>query len=363
MTSTSYDRRAVVYQVFVRHWGNPNAASTFAGTIEQNGCGKLSALNNDAIRHIASLGVTHVWLTGVLRHATLTAYTELGLEADDPDIVKGRAGSPYAIKDYYDVDPDLADDPAHRHRELDALIERLHVAGLRVLLDLVPNHVARSYAGTVFPEHDFGAKDDKRVFFASTNDFFYLVEPRGQRLTIQAPKGWNPPGLDGLFPLEDGGPGRVPRATGNNVTGVRLGPGDWYETVKLNYGFDFTSGATKYDPPPSVWWKMDAIVAYWQGRGVDGFRCDFSHWVPVEFWRFLIARARSRNPASLFHRRGVRRRSRPSTSRLAAQHAPRNTHLGGRVRCGVRSPRVRRHPSHRIGSGVGKRHRSRPTLG
>lgn len=292
--------RAVIYQLFVRHWGNPNVASTYAGTIEQNGCGKLSAIDDDAIRYIESLGVTHVWLTGVLRNATLTAHPSLGFEADDPDIVKGRAGSPYAIKDYYDINPDLADDPLLRHRELDALIERLHAAGLKVLLDLVPNHVARSYAGTIYPERDLGRDDDKRKFFSPQNDFFYLVEPPGQSLTIDAPSGWNPGGLDRRFPPEDGKPGHVPRATGNNVTGVRLGPGDWYETIKLNYGFDFTTGATSYEPPPSVWWKIDAIVAHWQGRGVDGFRCDFAHWVPVEFWSFLITRARARNPAAYF---------------------------------------------------------------
>jgi glycosidase len=45
---------------------------------------------------------------------------------------------------------------------------------------------------------------------------------------------------------------------------------------------------------------MDQIIAYWQAMGVDGFRCDMSHMVPPEFWKWLIARSRTRDSSVVF---------------------------------------------------------------
>ncbi|MEW5851457.1 MAG: alpha-amylase family glycosyl hydrolase [Myxococcota bacterium] len=290
--------RPRIYQLFLRVFGNPRSTNAWAGDIETNGCGRFSSVDHRAVRYLRELGITHVWLTGVIRHATVTSHP--GLPGDDPDVVKGRAGSPYAIKDYYDVHPDLADDPSRRRDEFRALLDRLHDGGLTVLLDFVPNHVSRAYAGTVFPERDFGRDDDTSVFFSPRNDFFHLVEPPGQRLHIRAPDHWRVPGTDGRFALEDGGGGRTPRATGNNQTSVVVGPQDWYETVKLNYGYNFVDNHCAFHPRPLLWDKMDAILAYWQQQGVDGFRCDFAHWVPVEFWSFVTTRARQRRPETYF---------------------------------------------------------------
>ena len=291
--------RRIIYQLVPRHFGNINATRMRDGTLAQNGSGHFADINAQALREIRALGATDVWFTGALRQATLTSYATLDprLGADDPDVVKGLAGSFYAVRDYYDVSPDYAEDPARRLEEFDALVERTHAADLRVMIDLVPNHVARSYASVIHPERDFGRADNQGVFFAPSNQFFYLQDPPGAALRLARPTGWNPPGVtfDGAFGREDGSAGNTARATGNNQTSTSLSATDWYETVKLNYGFDFTRGAGSYDPVPATWVEVDQILAYWQERGVDGFRCDFAHYVPNEAWRYLISRARARD--------------------------------------------------------------------
>ena len=291
--------RPVVYQLVVRLFGNTNETRAVDGTITQNGSGHFSDVTTERLQSIRALGATHVWLTGALRQATLTDWSSVGLPADDGDVVKGRAGSFYAIRDYYDASPDLADDPAHRLDELDALIARIHAAGMQVVLDLVPNHVARSYHSVVHPEWDFGVGDDQSRFFASSNSFFYL---NGGPLVLSHPSSWTPSGItfDGHYAPEDGSSGHAARATGDNFNALNPSANDWYETVKLNYGLDFTNGTTSFTPMPTTWTLVDHVLAYWQARGVDGFRCDFAHYVPDEAWRYLITQARSRDANAFF---------------------------------------------------------------
>lgn len=295
--------RAVIYQLVPRHFSNLENRRKRDGSVEENGVGKYEDIDETALGALSELGVTHLWLTGVLRQATLTDYGEVGLSPDDPDVVKGRAGSFYAVRDYFDTCPDYAVDPANRLDELVALFDRAHAADLRVLIDLVPNHVARGYGSAVRPDLDFGAGDDRTRFYAPDNHFFYLVDPPGQSLALQRPPGWSPDGVtfDGAFAPEDGSSvDRTPRATGNNVTSVTPSHTDWYETVKLNWGRDFTTGQGSFDPRPRTWTTMDAIIGYWQDLGVDGFRADFAHFVPNEAWSWLIARARERDPQVWF---------------------------------------------------------------
>ena len=66
--------------------------------------------------------------------------------------VKGKAGSPHAIKDYYDADPDIATDVPGRMNEFENLVNRTHRAGLKVIIDFVPNHVARQYHSDAQPD-------------------------------------------------------------------------------------------------------------------------------------------------------------------------------------------------------------------
>lgn len=291
--------KPVIYQLVVRYFGNLNRTNRRHGTRAVNGCGSFADVSDHALAALHSFGVTHLWLTGCLRQATLTDHADLDLPADDADVVKGIAGSFYAIRDYFDVCPDYAVQPARRLAEFEALLGRIHDAGMKVILDLVPNHVARGYHSVVKPELDFGTGDDQGRFFARNNHFYYLV---GTQLRLRHPPGWDPPGVvfDGLFGPEDGGPGRTPKATGSNCARPDPAEWEWYETVKLNYGFNFLDGAREFQPRPRTWDLMDQILAYWQAKGVDGFRCDMAHYVPREAWEFLIPQARRRDSDCVF---------------------------------------------------------------
>jgi glycosidase len=299
MSSTA---KSVIYQLVVRYFGNVNTTNQRDGTLAVNGCGQFADVNTVALAAIKGLGATHVWLTGCLRQATLTAYPMLGLPADDPDVAKGIAGSFYAVRDYFDVAPDYANDPANRLDEFDALVARVHAAGLKVVIDLVPNHVARGYHSVVKPALDFGTGDETTKFFARDNHYFYLVDPPHQALRLSRPPHWNPAGFvfDGAFPPEDGGPGRPPKASGDNCFFANPSKDNWYETVKLNYGFNFADGTSDFSTRPRSWDVVDQIIAYWQARGVNGFRCDMAYYVPRKAWEFLIGNARGRDPDVFF---------------------------------------------------------------
>ncbi len=307
------ETRPVVYQLVVRLFGNVKNTNEWNGDLVTNGVGKFAHIDQTAIGELKDLGATHIWLTGVLQQATNTDYSHIGQPADDPDILKGKAGSFYAIKDYFDVSPDYALDPEKRLDEFEALVERIHAADMKVIIDFVPNHVARTYESDIRPDLSFGKDDDTSVFFAPDNNFFYLNDPPGQKLNIPAPEHWPRPdgpdgaSADGTIEQEDndGTPeGDVPKVTGNDVTTAEVSVTDWYETIKLNYGYDFTTGESHFDEGagevPDTWQKMDAVLAYWQEMGVDGFRCDFAHLVPIEAWEYLIENARERDPDVYF---------------------------------------------------------------
>ena len=318
-----------IYQMFPRLFGNTNTNRIPNGTYDQNGCGKFADLNDPALASLKQLGFDAVWVTGVLRQATTRDYSSLGLPPDDPDLLKGIAGSPYAIRDYFDVCPDYAVDPAKRIEEFKALLARAKKHSLKIFMDFVPNHVARSHTSVVHPERDFG-KDDQGTEFFSSDDFYYLKsssEGPPLRLATFDPKKKEPltpttkviwedqnnrfPGLkekiDGLFPPET----KRARVTGDNQNTWLPSQDCWYETIKFNYGYDFTQGAKGKRqhptvqqpdvPVPNLWKKMDAVLAYWQEMGVDGFRCDVAHIVPSEFWHWALARARERNPKTFFY--------------------------------------------------------------
>lgn len=291
--------RPVIYQLFVRHFSNFTQGGVPWGSREQNGCGSFNGITDAALEQIARMGVTHLWFTGVLRHATQTPHE--GLPADPACIVKGIAGSPYAVTDYFDVDPDLAENVEARREEFAALLQRCRRWGMVPMIDFVPNHVSRNYASTVRPESSFGAGDDTACFFARDNSFYYL-EPHHTGLEMQLP--------EGKFAPECG----VGRVTGNNVASWSPGAFDWYETVKLNYGTDYRHGSHAAETLPSLlapvyalprtWRLMNEVLAYWQKMGVGGFRCDMAHMVPLPFWRWAISHARLRDSSAFFMAEG-----------------------------------------------------------
>lgn len=281
--------KIIIYQVFTRLFGNENRNCVRSGSIKENGCGKFSFFNLDALNAIKKKGFTHIWYTGIIEHATATRYK--GIVPDHTAIVKGKAGSPYAIKDYYDVDPDLADNPANRMKEFEALVERTHKSGMKVIIDFVPNHVARQYHSDAHPEGvtDLGEKDDKNMSFSPYNNFYYIPQHK----------------LCGQFDMkgaETQAYEEYPaRATGNNRFDAYPSVNDWYETVKLNYGIDYQNGGVKhFDPVPDTWYKMLDILLFWAGKHIDGFRCDMAEMVPVEFWHWAIKRVKEKYPAILF---------------------------------------------------------------
>ena len=308
--------KVVVYQMFTRLFGNSNATNQPWGTIEQNGVGKFNDINEAALKGIKELGATYVWYTGILHHAVIRDYSAYGISHDDPDVVKGRAGSPYAVKDYYSVNPDLAVNPAKRLEEFQALVNRTHAQGLKVIIDIVPNHVARHYKSLDKPAgvEDFGANDDTSVEYKRDNNFYYVV---GQPFQVPKPQnGYQPLGGE-AHPLSDGKFDENPaKWTGNGSRLAQPDFNDWYETVKVNYGvkpdgsYDFDRLPADYADKsvqehasfwqgkdvPNSWLKFRDIAFYWLDKGVDGFRFDMAEMVPVEFWSFLNSSIKTKNP-------------------------------------------------------------------
>ncbi|WP_461092634.1 alpha-amylase family glycosyl hydrolase [Spirosoma gilvum] len=278
--------KLIIYQIFTRLFGNQNTTNHWNGTLEENGVGKFNDINNTALQAIKQFGASHIWFTGVIEHATQTDYSAYGIRPDDPVVVKGRAGSPYAVKDYYDVDPDLAVSVPDRMAEFDALIQRTHAHNLKVIIDFVPNHVARQYQSDAKPTGvvDLGQNDDTTVGFSPTNNFYYLP---GQ--SFQAPEGATTTLQE--FPAKVTGSGSLTASPDVN---------DWYETVKLNYGINVFDGSRHFDPIPATWHQMLDILLFWSAKGIDGFRCDMAHLLPVEFWQWAISRIKRRYPHIIF---------------------------------------------------------------
>ena len=282
--------KPVIYQLLPRLFTNYTSDLVPDGTIEQNGSGKLNLITPTILKQIRELGATHVWYTGVIEHAHTPDYTKYGIPRHNPHVIKGKAGSPYAITDYYDIDPDLAVDVDRRIDEFEKLVARTHRAGLKVIMDFVPNHVAREYASDHLPAgvEDLGHGDNREMFFSPTNNFYYIT--RQQFAPIGVDLGY---GKDAYieFPA---------KASGDDCFTAFPGKNNWYDTIKLNYGYDYGDHSRHYDPTPPTWLKMLNILRYWAAKSVDGFRCDMAHMVPVDFWRWAIPQVREVNPDIIF---------------------------------------------------------------
>jgi glycosidase len=280
-----------IYQVFTRLFRNDNGQNISNGTIEQNGCSKFNHFDDKAVIAIKEMGFTYVWLTGVIRHACCTPYTEDNIAADYAPIVKGKAGSPYAIRDYYDVAPDLAEDVPNRMNEFEELVERFHKHDLKVIIDFVPNHLARQYKSEKKPLElpEIGELDDQSVEFSPNNNFYYLPYEK-----FKLPEGIEVADKSNYLEYPA-------KATGNNVFRCQPNINDWYETIKLNYGVDFKNGAKAYfEPTPPTWQRMYEIVTFWAKKGVDGIRVDMADMVPMSFWKWLVPKIKENFPGITF---------------------------------------------------------------
>ncbi len=316
MKADKSEQKQVIYQVFTRLFGNTNTTNKPWGTISENGVGKFNDFTEKALQEIKDLGVTYIWYTGVPHHGVITDYSKYEISNDDPDVVKGRAGSPYAVKDYYNVNPDLAVKPENRLEEFKALIERTHAVGLKVIIDIVPNHVARNYRSITNPNgiEDFGANDNKTVVYDVNNNFYY--NPGEAFQVPNLVEGFQPLGGED-HPLADGNFDEIPaKWTGNGSRLSKPNMNDWYETVKINYGIDPNGNKDFAELPvgfdnkdyqqhfefwsdktiPNSWIKFKDIALYWTELGVDGFRYDMAEMVPVEFWSYINSSVKVQNP-------------------------------------------------------------------
>ena len=260
------------------------------GTFKENGSGKFSAFTPKVLNSIKKLGCTHLWITGALEQATCTSFLELSLEGDDPCIVKGKAGSPYAIKDYYDISPELADNTELRMEEFRNLISLANTEGLDIIIDFVPNHLSRAYKSDSKPNYvnDFGTKDNPAFSFSSGNNFYYIP---GKQFVSPSARNF-PCSKFREFPA---------KVTGNDCFRADPEITDWYETVKLNYGVDYLNGGKSYfSPVPDTWLKMADILEFWAQKGISGFRCDMAEMVPIEFWQKVINDLKEKFPQVIF---------------------------------------------------------------
>lgn len=293
MSEKSSSEKFVVYQMMFHLWGNKQTELVRNGSYKTNGVTKFKDVSNVALKALQKKGITHLYATGLIEHATMEDFTAFGSPLDHPSVVKGRAGSPFAIKDYYDVNPFLADEPAKRMDEFKAMLERIHANGLQLIIDFVPNHLARQYSSDQKPKGiiDFGVHDNAQVAFDANNNFYYLP---GTQFSV--PVGVHPP-VPVTIPYTE-----IPaKVSGNNVFSSQPSINDWFETVKLNYGVDYQNGnQTHFDPIPNTWLKMHEVLSYWTDLGVDGFRCDMAEMVPVEFWTYAIGKIKKQNPKIIF---------------------------------------------------------------
>ena len=283
--------KIIIYQVLPRLFGNRITKNKYNGTIDENGSGKFSHFTNKALGEIKKMGYTHIWYTGILAHASKTDYTEHGIPKQHPEIIKGNAGSPYAIRDYYDVDPDLAVKVENRMKEFENMVTRTHKNGMDVIIDFVPNHLARDYKSIMKPKNvsDFGVNDDTTQSFSPTNNFYYIDNndldlsklPTNREVNNYTEK--------------------PAKATGNDCFTNQPSQYDWYETVKLNYGVDYLDGyKPHFSPIPDTWHKMKDILMFWADKKIDAFRCDMAEMVPLEFWKWVIPAVKSKYPHILF---------------------------------------------------------------
>ena len=285
------NERPIIYQLFPRIFTNTTEHPVPDGTLAQNGSGHLADITPTLLSSLKDLGVNTLWLTGVIEHATKTDFSKAGIvPVDNPAVVKGEAGSPYAIKDYYDVSPAIVEDPTVRMPEFEACVKRIHEAGMKVLIDFVPNHTARRYHSDSAPAgvEDFGAHDDINLGFAPNNNYYYITN---QKFSPDFPLNGGKQGPYVEFPA---------KATGNDCFTAFCGRNDWYETVKLNYGHDYGDCSDHFDPIPDTWIKMLSVLRFWASKGVDGFRCDMVFMVPQPFWHWAIAEVKKDYPHVIF---------------------------------------------------------------
>jgi len=72
--------KLIIYQLLPRLFGNTNTTNKFYGSIEENGCGKFNDITDKALAEIKQLGITHIFYTGIIEHATMTDHSAYNIK-------------------------------------------------------------------------------------------------------------------------------------------------------------------------------------------------------------------------------------------------------------------------------------------
>ena len=204
-------RHAVIYQIYPRSWSDSDG----------DGIGDLPGIN-ERFEYLARLGVDAVWLS--------------------PFYVSPQNDGGYDVADYRDVDPVFG-----RLEDADKLIATAHDYGIRIIIDLVPNHSSS--------EHPWFQAALRAAPSSRERARYIFRDGKGASGELP-PNNW----LSNF-----GGPGwtRVTEADG------RLG--QWYLHIfdVTQPDFDWTNEEVRVE--------MEAVMRFWLDRGIDGFRIDVAH--------------------------------------------------------------------------------------
>lgn len=199
---------AVIYQVYPRSFADSNG----------DGVGDLAGITS-RLASLATLGVDAVWLS--------------------PFMSSPQKDAGYDVSNYVDVDPLFGS-----LEDFDALISRAHELGLRVLVDLVPNHTS--------DQHHWFQRALNAAPGSPDRDYYHFKD-----------------GEDGLPPNNwvsmFGGPAWT------QLTNPDGTPGQWYCHL-----FDSSQPDLNWENP-AVQKEFEEILRFWLERGVDGFRVDQPH--------------------------------------------------------------------------------------
>jgi glycosidase len=183
-----------------------------------------------------------------------------------------QPGSPYSIKDYKSIDPELTyDRDTKKHlmsdpqKEFMDLIQAAHERGMYVIMDLVFNHTA----------HDFVFQRIRPEWYFYKENITNLEEPYLYPADLKTGKPWG----DAKYTVPP------------------YDHGVWFEdAAQLNWEYMIPDSSNKPPKNPSLkemWEYFISIPKYWiRHFGVDGFRCDVAYRVPPKFWKACIAEAR-----------------------------------------------------------------------
>jgi alpha-glucosidase len=211
MTEQAWWRDAVIYQVYPRSWADSDG----------DGIGDLPGITS-RLEHLTWLGVDALWLS--------------------PFYTSPQRDAGYDVSDYRDVDPRFG-----TLDDFDALLDRAHELGLRVIVDLVPNHTSS--------DHPWFEEALKAGPGSAERARYLFRDGRG-------PNGEEPPNN---WTSTFGGPGwtRVTEADGS--------PGQWYLHL-----FDVSQPDLDWSND-DVRHELESVLRFWLDRGVDGFRIDVAH--------------------------------------------------------------------------------------